>query len=348
MINQMYEVEERFEKIKDHKPKASKKLNELGEILASAYRLDPRRADQMWQYIVDLNISDNIGNAKFYIAQVFNKISDRLSPKEATDYITMTPDRVRLMVLHGYDGGTLWRCMDTLIRGYLEGDAVDDAVVCVGYFYEKFGGINSGNPDIALAARKAAGICAEMIHNDMHNEKAKELLNGLGNSESEDINAFIELIKVINGIDADADYDHLFYVAKVYKCPVEFFDLLWAAKDEYELDEIKEKWVDYLEDCDEGDVRPYNYIHEEVEQYEGSKLQFYVDLEKNTDQLLTYYFDRPNIFDVEIGDMWSWIEEDDWDRFTKYVSMTVMATNDDMFQWSAIKRGLERDRKSVV
>ena len=72
MINQMYEVEERFEKIKDHKPKASKKLNELGEILASAYRLDPRRADQMWQYIVDLNISDNIGNAKFYIAQVFN------------------------------------------------------------------------------------------------------------------------------------------------------------------------------------------------------------------------------------------------------------------------------------
>ena len=341
MINQMYEVEERFEKIKDHKPKASKKLNELGEILASAYRLDPRRADQMWQYIVDLNISDNIGNAKFYIAQVFNKISDRLSPKEATDYITMTPDRVRLMVLHGYDGGTLWRCMDTLIRGYLKGDAVDDAVVCVGYFYEKFGGINSGNPDIALAARKAAGICAEMIHNDMHNEKAKELLNGLGNSESEDINAFIELIKVINGIDADADYDHLFYVAKVYKCPVEFFDLLWAAKDEYELDEIKEKWVDYLEDCDEGDVRPYNYIHEEVEQYEGSKLQFYVDLEKNTDQLLTYYFDRPNIFDVEIGDMWSWIEEDDWDRFTKYVSMTVMATNDDMFQWSAIKRGLE-------
>ena len=60
----MYEIEERFEKIKDHKPKATKKLNELGDILASAYKLDANRANEMWQYIVNLNVADDIANAK--------------------------------------------------------------------------------------------------------------------------------------------------------------------------------------------------------------------------------------------------------------------------------------------
>lgn len=39
MINTLQEIQDRFEKIKDHKPKASKKLNELGDILASAYKI---------------------------------------------------------------------------------------------------------------------------------------------------------------------------------------------------------------------------------------------------------------------------------------------------------------------
>lgn len=53
MITTMNEIEQRFDAIKDHKPKASKKLNELGEILASAYKINPDRADEMWQYLVD-------------------------------------------------------------------------------------------------------------------------------------------------------------------------------------------------------------------------------------------------------------------------------------------------------
>ena len=76
MINTLQEIQDRFEKIKDHKPKASKKLNELGDILASAYQISSELADEMWQYIVDLNVDDDV-------AQVFNKISDRLSPEEA-------------------------------------------------------------------------------------------------------------------------------------------------------------------------------------------------------------------------------------------------------------------------
>lgn len=47
----MDEIVEKFDAIKDHKPKAPKKLNELGRILASAYLLDPDEADDMWQYL---------------------------------------------------------------------------------------------------------------------------------------------------------------------------------------------------------------------------------------------------------------------------------------------------------
>ena len=67
MITTMNEIEQRFDAIKDHKPKASKKLNELGEILASAYKINPDRADEMWQYLVELNVRDDEKNAKFYI-----------------------------------------------------------------------------------------------------------------------------------------------------------------------------------------------------------------------------------------------------------------------------------------
>ena len=83
MINTLQKIQDRFEKIKDHKPKASKKLNELGDILASAYKISSKLADEMCQYIVDLNVDDDVANAKFYVAQVFNKISDRHSPEEA-------------------------------------------------------------------------------------------------------------------------------------------------------------------------------------------------------------------------------------------------------------------------
>ena len=87
MITTMNEIEQRFDAIKDHKPKASKKLNELGEILASAYKINPDRADEMWQYLVELNVRDDEKNAKFYIAQVFNKVKGLIPADEATDLI---------------------------------------------------------------------------------------------------------------------------------------------------------------------------------------------------------------------------------------------------------------------
>lgn len=138
MIATWEEINSRYEEIKDHKPRAVKKLKEIGEILASAYRLDPQRADEMWQYIIELNIKDNIAFSKFYIAQVFNKLTDSLRPEEAAEFVSMRPERVRLMFIYGYDGGTLNHVAYTIIGSQVLDGRCVEAVEIISMIEEKF------------------------------------------------------------------------------------------------------------------------------------------------------------------------------------------------------------------
>lgn len=138
MISTWEEIYSRYDAIKDHKPRATKKLNELGEILASAYRLNPHRADEMWQYLIELNIKDNITFAKFYIAQVFNKLTEQLSFEEATDYVSMRPERVRLMLIYGYDGVSLNHVVYTIIGSQVINERFDEAIGALFMLEEKF------------------------------------------------------------------------------------------------------------------------------------------------------------------------------------------------------------------
>ena len=341
MIKNWSEIQERYDAIKDHKPRASKKLNELGDILSSAYSINPDEADRMWQYIIDLNVADDIAFSKFYIAQVFNKLTDRMKPEDATAFLGMNPERLQMMIMYGYDGGTLWRCLDTLMQGYISSGDVAGAMVCVGYFYDKFGGINSGYPDVSTVAGNVARICADHIARGDNADTAAELLTELGESENDDVNTYVEIVKAINGIGGSYDYEELLDAALENRHPTEFFDLLWAARDDLDTDDLRDKWVEYVEDCEEDEVRPYNYIHEDEEDYDESKLKFYVDLEKDTDELLEYYFNRPNIYDVEKGVIWTWIEDGDWERFTKYIAQVVMCTPEENFEWSSVRRELD-------
>ena len=200
-----------------------------------------------------------------------------------------------MMIMYGYDGGTLWRCLDTLIRGYIASEDVAGAMVCVEYFYDKFGGINSGHPDISTVAGNVAKICADHISRGDNEDTAAELLTELGKSENDDVNTYVEIVKAINGIGGPFNYEELLDSALENRHPTEFFDLLWAARNDMDADDLRDKWVEYVQDCDEDEVRPYNYINEDEEDYEESKLKFYVDLEKDTDELLEYYFNRPNL-----------------------------------------------------
>ena len=341
MSGKMKEIEARYEAIKDHKPRATKKLNELGDILSSAYQLNPDRADEMWQYIVELNIKDDITFSKFYIAQVFNKLIARMKPEDVTTFITMTPERVRLMIQYGYDGGTLWTCLNTLVKGYIKAEAYENVLICLDYFFEKFGGINAEFSSIISVVKNAVAVCCELYKEGKQQDEIENLINEIGNSGGESTRVIVEVIKAVNGIGRFFDYDELFGFARKNKMAVEFFDLLWVAREYFSAEELKEKWIDYVESCEEGEICPYNYIHDNTDNYEESKLKFYVDLECNTDELLDYYFNRNTLYDVEKGVLWYWVEKGDWDRFAKYVSLVVMNTNEGAFDYSSIHRELK-------
>lgn len=176
-MSMIKEIQARFDKIKDHKPQATKKLNELGDILASAYKISPEMADEMWQYIIDLNVSEKGDGVKFYIAQVFHKIASKLSNKDATHLISMNNCRISAMIEHGYDGAKQWECLDTLIRGCLENQMIDEAVQCVEGYYKKFGGIYSDRKEIYRIARRTIIVCCEYIQNNIYAEEAEAIID---------------------------------------------------------------------------------------------------------------------------------------------------------------------------
>ena len=138
MIASWDEINRRYDAIKDHKPRATKKLKEIGEILASSYQLDPYRADEMWQYIIELNIQDDVTFSKFYIAQVFSKINALLPDGKAVDLLSMRPERVRLMFLYGYEGNNLIGCAYDVIGWMLSSGDVRGAVEVVSALKEKY------------------------------------------------------------------------------------------------------------------------------------------------------------------------------------------------------------------
>lgn len=334
MIETLEEINERFNLIKNDRPKATKKLNELGDILASAYRINPELADEMWQYIIDLNTSDNISNIKFYVAQIFSKIMDRLSMDEATSFISMSPERVKYMILYGYDGYRLWDILDTLIRGYIKINSIELAERAVRYFYEKFDGIHSERKEIFRITRIVATICNRYIQEGEYITESEKLLDAIGNSENQDVNTIVEIVRTVSTSDRCENYDMLFFLTNKCKEPVEFFDLLWEAREKFSLDELRDKWDEYVEACNEKEVGPYNNIQEAIfgtVPYKESKLRFYVEMEKYDDILLEHYFSKPTLYTVEKGVVTAWICDSSWDYFTKYLSQVVMVANDETF-----------------
>lgn len=346
MIKSWGEIQERFDAIKDHKPRATKKLAELGEILSSAYRHDPEEASNMWQYIIDLNIADDIKFSKFYIVSVFNKIKGILKPEEAVEFLSMNPERVRIMLTES-DDRIPWYHLEDLLRGYIAADDPQNAIVCIGYYYDMFGGVESGSVEIIDVTRRAIRICKEFIADDEKKETVECILDELRNLGSQDVSDYIELVMFTCGLGDDYDYGKLFEIARENHYASEFFELLWAARNEFDEDELREKWVDYVENCGENDSLPWSYLREEESddddeiEYEDSRLKFYVDLEKESDELLEAYFGRASTSSIEEGVIWEWIESEDWDRFSRYIAAAIMATPEESFEMSGIKRKLE-------
>lgn len=335
MHDSMLELEKRFEKIKDHKPQRATKLSELGYILANVYHLNPNRANEMWQYLVELNVTEKISSSKFYIAQIFGKIEELLSPEEATNLISMVPERVELFVNYGYSGRSLWQYFNTLINGYIRLNSPDGAMFYLKCLYNKFGGIWSEQKEVFRLARKGAEICIKYINNNQYTNEAKRVLQAIGETENPEINLIVETVQKIELFKQVDDYESMFFLYEKCRDPIGFSDLLATAKGKMSQDVLVSKWVSYIEKCEENEVGPYS-LH-----YDKDVFPFYVKMMKNEPILLNHYFNRPTIYAVEYGVIYEWIYDEDWKSFVKYISKTIMATSGSSMDY-VLKSNLKR------
>ena len=331
MITTMNEIEQRFDAIKDHKPKASKKLNELGEILASAYKINPDRADEMWQYLVELNVRDDEKNAKFYIAQVFNKVKGLIPADEATDLIMMTPERVEMMLLYGYDGGTLYSVLNTLTIGFLKNENVNNVMASLEYVFEKFGGVESGNPEILKATKTIVQTGAELLQTDKdYEDTISDLLNELESLDNEKIAAYAKVNSLLLGLSKTNNIEDLLQLASEFGFTQEFMDLLWLAREDVSTEKLEIIWQNLVENMEDNNLLPIpeEYGEEEAEEYSDSKICFFVNLIGENDRLLTKYFEnnRGNFFKQCI--FYKWIQDEAWEKIAEYIAKSLMAFED--------------------
>ena len=331
MITTMNEIEQRFDAIKDHKPKASKKLNELGEILASAYKINPDRADEMWQYLVELNVRDDEKNAKFYIAQVFNKVKGLIPADEATDLIMMTPERVEMMLLYGYDGGTLYSVLNTLTIGFLKNENVNNVMASLEYVFEKFGGVESGNPEILKATKTIVQTGAELLQTDKdYEDTISELLNELESLDNEKIATYAKVNSLLLGLSKTNNIEDLLQLASEFGFTQEFMDLLWLAREDVSTEKLEIIWQNLVENMEDNNLLPIpeEYGEEEAEEYSDSKICFFVNLIAENDRLLTQYFEnnRGNFFKQCI--FYKWIQDEAWEKIAEYIAKSLMAFED--------------------
>lgn len=331
MITTMNEIEQRFDAIKDHKPKASKKLNELGEILASAYKINPDRADEMWQYLVELNVRDDEKNAKFYIAQVFNKVKGLIPADEATDFIMMTPERVEMMLLYGYDGGTLYSVLNTLTIGFLKNENVNNVMASLEYVFEKFGGVESGNPEILKATKTIVQTGAELLQTDKdYEDTISELLNELESLDNKKIAAYAKVNSLLLGLSKTNNIEDLLQLASEFGFTQEFMDLLWLAREDVSMKKLEAIWQNFVENIEDNNLLPIleEYGEEEAEEYSDSKICFFVNLIAKNDRLLTKYFEnnRGNFFKQCI--FYKWIQDEAWEKIAEYIAKSLMAFED--------------------
>jgi len=124
MILSWEEVVREYESM-NRTSRATKYLKIWGNILASAYRLNPIEADKMWQSLIELNVEIDESNGKFFVAQIFTTITDNLTGEEAADFLLANQYRTELFLK--YRLGYHWSYVEFLVAFYIKNGLIDKA-----------------------------------------------------------------------------------------------------------------------------------------------------------------------------------------------------------------------------
>lgn len=320
MNGELEKIEKEFDKIKDHKPKATKKLKLLGNLLSSAYKIDPNKANEMWDYIIKLNVDDKGANAKFYAAQVFNKIIRNLSDVDATNFISMDPKRVQLLIFHGYTGSTIWSGFNTLITGYLKQNQEEDAFICIQLFMKKFSSADENGKWMIELSANVFNICFALIQTNVSKDNCFSLLNEMENVADENVSPFVTAMKVLNDFEEVDNFEPLLNVLIKYKNPGDFINMLLKASDKCPREYLAEKLEIFL-DSYKSEHGPVLYYIDNL-----ANLKFYNDLFNSSNKLLNILFSDFCSMNRDLYTyiVYQWLKNGETDKFIEYVSKALM------------------------
>lgn len=136
LIQNWSEIEKRYASLKPTS-RSPKNLKEWGIVLGSAYTLNPAKADEMWQYVIDLNISSDIAFSKYFVAQIFNKLICTIEPDKAVEFLLLRPARLPLLLLHGFGGAGEHECVFHIFNYYLLRKKYNDIISFLTFLNQK-------------------------------------------------------------------------------------------------------------------------------------------------------------------------------------------------------------------
>ena len=147
MSTEINDLIKHFNKIKDKLHPNTNKNNEFVRVLAAVYKLDPNKADEMWQYVVEQNekVASNASARNIYL--VYNKLFECLTIEDSGNLICMNSERVRILFLNAY-AGNYGKMFGTVVGCYIKNGSIDDAVHSIHLCAERYK--NDDNKDLFI------------------------------------------------------------------------------------------------------------------------------------------------------------------------------------------------------
>ena len=307
-------IQKKYDDIKNDTSNDDKVLRELGEILASAYKIDKKKASDMWQDIIETKIDEDKENVEFYIVYIFkNIISRRLDYKESAEFISLDSNRMKLFTLYGLKSF----CSDagSFIKYILIGFLQQNNILEASNFFELYYSLcNDDKED--YEKKYIISAVEELCFGQNYYKIKQETIDGFLdlNIYKKDIGHICSLLKVIYELVDVEDYEPFFEYAKKEGLDKQYADILWVARESYSVSEIRDKWLDYNYFNERKMSLPYIYHSYEDKE---SIIKFYAEVLSDSDELIDYYFDSRIISEIEKYVLWKWIEEEKWEYYIK-------------------------------
>ncbi len=319
-----YCLKQRFDAIKNHKPRVANKLNEIGDILSAEYYINPDEASEMWQYIIDLNISDDVKYSKFYISQIFSKLLQKMNNSEdAIILLNMYPTRLPLLIQYGNEGFVNHGFFYNIFSYCIEHDDIESSIRCIECYSKRYEDRTENNLEIVNRVKL---LCLKYINSSCHEDTAIGVLRDMEKLSNPEMNYYANIINTTLGLTEKNNIDGKILFTIKNRLSDEFFDLLWMSRNDYDEEDLKTFWIDYLSFSNSENDKRKPVIH--LAKEEKDKSIFFSNIEKKSDVLLNYYFSKPELQSTEIYILWSWIETEEWEKFIIYCSLAVSSQSE--------------------